>query len=166
MMEWNGDGTMRPCSSSDHAVVTRKMKAWWGGRELSLPKLFFDHFQDTSFIVEVNGEIVGFLIGFLSQSREEEAYIHFVGVDPAYRKLGIAAALYDRFFEKVVEHGRLRVRAITSPVNRLSIAYHTRMGFTVVPGDKVVDGVEVHVDYDGKGVERVLFVKDLKGRSG
>ena len=33
-----------------------------------LPKLFFVHFRDTSFVAERNGELSGFLVGFLSQS--------------------------------------------------------------------------------------------------
>ncbi|WP_254068526.1 GNAT family N-acetyltransferase [Brevibacillus sp. 7WMA2] len=48
-----------------------------------LPKLFFEHFTYTasfSFIAEKNGELLGFLIGFLSQTHRDEAYIHFVGI--------------------------------------------------------------------------------------
>ncbi|GIO02197.1 GNAT family N-acetyltransferase [Brevibacillus laterosporus] len=45
-----------------------------------LPKLFFEHFTHTSFIAEKNGELIGFLIGFLSQIHTDEAYIHFVGI--------------------------------------------------------------------------------------
>jgi ribosomal protein S18 acetylase RimI-like enzyme len=62
-----------------------------------LPKLFFDHFKNTSFIAEKDGKIVGFLIGFLSQTYPEEAYIHFVGVHPDYRKHGIGRQLYNDF---------------------------------------------------------------------
>lgn len=43
-------------------------------------KLFFEHFTHTSFIAEKNGELIGFLIGFLSQPHTDEAYIHFVGI--------------------------------------------------------------------------------------
>ena len=50
-----------------------------------LPKLFFVHFRDTSFVAERDGELAGFLVGFLSQSEPEEAYVHFVGVSPAER---------------------------------------------------------------------------------
>ncbi|MCR8987876.1 GNAT family N-acetyltransferase [Brevibacillus laterosporus] len=45
-----------------------------------LPKLFFEHFTHISFIAEKNGELIGFLIGFLSQIHTDEAYIHFVGI--------------------------------------------------------------------------------------
>jgi hypothetical protein len=47
-----------------------------------LPRLLFRNFGDASFAVEEEGELVAFLIDFVSQSRKGEAYIHFVGVRP------------------------------------------------------------------------------------
>jgi ribosomal protein S18 acetylase RimI-like enzyme len=82
---------IRSVKGSDYYVISPLINEWWGGRQMSdmLPKLFFDHFKNTSFIAEKDGKIVGFLIGFLSQTYPEEAYIHFVGVHPDYRKSGI-----------------------------------------------------------------------------
>ncbi len=154
---------IRHMKSTDYEIVSPLLDEWWDGRQMSgmVPKLFFNHFNNTSFIAEVDGEVVGFLIGFLSQSSSEEAYIHFVGVDPDYRKYAIGRTLYNRFFEVVKEHGRNIIRAITSPVNKVSIAYHTKMGFEIEKGDTQVDGVSVFADYDGAGNDRVLFVKRL-----
>ena len=44
---------------------------WWGGRPMAdmLPRLFFEHFTDTSFAAERDGRLTGFLVGFVSQSR-------------------------------------------------------------------------------------------------
>jgi ribosomal protein S18 acetylase RimI-like enzyme len=118
-----------------------------------LPKLFFIHFEGTSFVAEdPSGELVGFVCGFLSQAAEDEAYIHFVGVDPEVRGDGLGRTLYERFFEEVRMHGRTVVRCVTSPLNRRSIAFHEAMGFEV---DRVVP------DYDGPGEDRVLLVKRL-----
>ena len=51
-----------------------------------LPKLFFIHFEGTSFVAEDDdGELLGFVCGFLSQTADDEAYIHFVGVTPEER---------------------------------------------------------------------------------
>ncbi len=63
-----------------------------------LPKLFFLHFCDTSFVVELAGEIIGFLVGFLSQSNPQEAYTHFIGIHPNFRKQGVGRILYNQFF--------------------------------------------------------------------
>jgi GNAT superfamily N-acetyltransferase len=154
---------IRLVKSSDYGVISPLINEWWGGREMAdmLPKLFFVHFTNTSFIVEKNGEIVGFLIGFLSQSYTNEGYIHFVGVHPKYRKHNIGKKLYNEFFNVVKDSGRNIVRAVTSPVNRVSIAYHTKMGFEVEKGNKKVDGISVFTDYDGPNQDRVLFVKKL-----
>lgn len=55
------------------------------------------------------------------------------------------------------------VRAGTSPVNRGSIEFHRRMGFVPEPGDAEVDGVPVASGYDGRGGDRVRFVRSLRG---
>ncbi|MGG3572594.1 GNAT family N-acetyltransferase [Bacillus gobiensis] len=154
---------IRNVQSSDYYIISPLINDWWGGRQMSdmLPKLFFDHFQNTSFIAEKEGEIIGFLIGFLSQSSPADAYIHFVGVHPDYRKQQIGKQLYVEFFREVKENGRSIVRCITSPVNKASIDYHTRMGFIIEKGDKTVDGISVKSNYDGQNHDRVLFLKQL-----
>ncbi|WP_276917854.1 GNAT family N-acetyltransferase [Aneurinibacillus aneurinilyticus] len=154
---------IRLVKGSDYYVISPLINEWWGGRNMSdmLLKLFFDHFTNTSFIAEKEGKIVGFLIGFLSQTHLNEAYIHFVGVHPEYRKHNIGRKLYNKFFNEVKQNGRKIVRCVTSPVNKISIAYHTKMGFEIKKGDKKVDGIDVHSNYDGVEQDRVLFVKTL-----
>ncbi|MFZ2464240.1 MAG: GNAT family N-acetyltransferase [Caldibacillus thermoamylovorans] len=155
---------IRSVKGSDYYVISPLINEWWGGRKMSdkLPKLFFDHFKNTSFIAEKDERIVGFLIGFLSQTYPEEAYIHFVGVHPDYRKNGIGRQLYNQFFYIVKKNGRNIVRCVTSPVNKVSIAFHTKMGLEIEKnGDKEIDGVSVYTDYDGPNQDRVLFVKKL-----
>lgn len=118
-----------------------------------LPKLFFIHFEGTSFVAEGDdGELLGFVCGFLSQTADDEAYIHFVGIDPESRGTGLGRALYERFFEEARMNGRSVVRCVTSPVNQRSVAFHESLGFEV---ERVVE------DYDGPGEDRVLLVKRL-----
>ena len=126
-----------------------------------LQRLFFDHFGSTSFVAESDGELAGFLIGFVSPTKPGTAYVHFVGVDPARRGSGLGSELYRRFFAVARETGCRRVECITSPVNTGSVAFHTRIGFRTVPGAQVRDGVDVHPDYDGPGDDRVLFRYEL-----
>ena len=117
-----------------------------------LPKLFFIHFDGTSFVAEDDDELAGFLCGFLSQTEDDEAYIHFVGVSPEERGEGVGRALYERFFDEVRSQGRHTVRCVTSPVNQGSVAFHESLGFVV---ERTVP------DYDGPGEDRVLLVKRL-----
>ncbi|MFB5189277.1 GNAT family N-acetyltransferase [Alicyclobacillus fastidiosus] len=154
---------IRNATEEDYASVISVIDDWWGGRHMAdmLPKLFFQHFQETSLVVTENDQIVAFLVGLVSQTHQEQAYIHFVGVHPDYRKRALGQELYERFFETVHERGCTEVHAVTSPVNKGSIAFHTRMGFEIEPGDGEVDGVPVKTDYDGRGQSRVRFVRKL-----
>ena len=157
------EARIRPLRPSDHAPVIAVIDQWWGGRPMAgmLPRLFFDPFTDTSFAADGNGVLAGFLVGFMSPARPGEAYIHFVGVHPGERSQGLGRRLYGRFFEAVRARGCTRVRAVTSPVNAGSVAFHRRMGFGLEPGDAVVGDIPVATGYDGPGQDRVRFVKDL-----
>jgi len=135
--------------------VIGRVNVWWDGRQMApvLPRLFFLHFEGTSFVAEDEaGDLVGFVCGFLSQTDTAEAYIHFVGVSPDHRGEGVGRALYERFFDEVREEGRSVVRCVTSPANEGSVAFHEALGFEV---DRVVP------DYDGPGEDRVLLVRTL-----
>lgn len=107
------------------------------------------------------GSLAGFLIGFHSPDRPGTAYIHFVGVHPALRQHGIARQLYERFFARAIADGRQEVRAIVSPANKPSIAFHRSMGFAPDGGDYESDGVPVYRDYDGPGHDRISFRRVL-----
>jgi ribosomal protein S18 acetylase RimI-like enzyme len=144
--------SIRHAEPRDYADVIAVVDEWWGGRSMAamLPKLFFVHFRDTSFVAEEDDRLAGFLCGFRSQTHDDEAYIHFVGVDPAHRGSGVARELYERFFTAVAP--RTVIRAVTSPVNERSVAFHRALGFEVERVDE---------DYDGQRQARVLLVKHL-----
>jgi ribosomal protein S18 acetylase RimI-like enzyme len=154
---------IRHAEPSDYDPVISNLNDWFGGRSMSdmLPKLFFVHFRETSFVTEKDNQIIGFLTGFWSQTFANEAYIHFVGVHPDYRKQGVGRALYERFYETVKQHGCKVVRCLTGPTNKRSIVFHTRMGFQIEPQGTTIDGVAVFRNYDGPDNDRVLFVKRL-----
>jgi ribosomal protein S18 acetylase RimI-like enzyme len=131
---------LRTARADDYDAIASVADVWWG-RPIRhvLPRLFLDHFHRTSLVAEHEGALAGFVVGFGSPSLPDEAYIHFLGVAPALRRLGVARTLYERFFELARADGRTWVRAVTSPVNETSIAFHRRMGFdaafpTVITG--------------------------------
>ncbi|NSC20861.1 GNAT family N-acetyltransferase [Streptomyces albus subsp. chlorinus] len=146
--------TVRPARPEDYDTVIAVVDDWWGRpASRDLTRVFLDHFHATSLIAEEpGGALAGFLIGFLSPSESGQAYIHFSGVAPHLRRSGLARDLYERFFARAREDGRTVVKAITSPVNTRSIAFHTALGFTA--SDPVPD-------YDGPSLDRVVFRKEL-----
>jgi ribosomal protein S18 acetylase RimI-like enzyme len=145
--------TVRAARPADFDTIIAVVDDWWG-RAMStlLPRLFLDHFFGTSLIAEHDRELAGFLIGFLSPSKPQEAYIHFAGVAPTWRRSGLAGRLYEQFFDRARRDGRTVVEAITSPQNGPSIAFHRAMGFTASDPVK---------DYDGPSLDRVVFVREI-----
>ena len=146
---------VRHVQPSDYGRVIQHVNEWWGGREMApmLPRLFFIHFESTSFVADrEDGTLAGFLIGFLSQTDRETAYVHFVGVAPAERGSGLGRELYERFFAAAREAGCSVVRCVTSPQNTASLAFHEAIGF---------EQEGTAEDYDGAGSSRVLLAKRL-----
>jgi GNAT superfamily N-acetyltransferase len=144
---------IRAARPEDYDKIIAVVDDWWG-RPIAgaLPRLFFDHFHRTSLLASLDDAVIGFLVGILSPSTPEDAYIHFVGVAPTARGTGLGRVLYERFFELARADGRTRVGAITAPVNAGSVAFHQRMGFAVrgpVAG------------YDGPGKDMMVFSRTL-----
>jgi ribosomal protein S18 acetylase RimI-like enzyme len=163
---------LRSATEADYGAVAGALQSWWtmpgldtaaAARERAalVPRLWLQHFARTSLIAERGAErgtaLDGFLIGFLSQDRLDEGYIHFVGVAPERRGAGIGRQLYDRFFALCRSAGRRTVRCVTSPTNTVSIAFHQAMGFEVERTGELV----AKPDYDGPGVARVTFVRSM-----
>jgi predicted GNAT superfamily acetyltransferase len=149
-----GDISLRTAHAADYDNIIAVVDEWWGRPvHRALPRLFLDHFHDTSFIAERSGgELAGFLVGFGSPAQRDCAYIQFVGVAPDERRSGLARVLYHAFFDMAAKDGRSVARAVTAPVNSASIAFHAAMGFTV---SGPVDG------YDGPSSAKVVFERQL-----
>jgi ribosomal protein S18 acetylase RimI-like enzyme len=144
---------VRAATEADHLRVLEVIDEWWDGRPLAhlAHRLFFEHFADTSLIAEDDAGLAGFLIGFLSQSRPDEAYVHLVGVRPDLRGSGLGRELYGRFFALARESWCAVVTCITAPENTRSIAFHAALGFTA----------DLVADHGGPGVDRVVLRREL-----
>ena len=144
---------IRQATPADYDAIAAVLDEWWG-RPIrgSLPRLFFDLFYRTSLVAAGPDGPAAFLVGILSPSNPEDAYIHFAGVAPQARKTGLARALYERFFDLARADGRLVVRAVTSPANSGSVAFHGALGFSVTGPV---------TDYDGPGRDLMVFKRNL-----
>jgi ribosomal protein S18 acetylase RimI-like enzyme len=144
---------LRSARAADYDAIAAVLDDWWGRPILpSLPRLFLDHFYRTSLVAEGPQGLSGFLVGVLSPSERDQAYIHLVGVHPRARNNGLARTLYIEFFQIARSDDRRIVKAITSPGNAASIAFHRRLGFTVtgpVP------------DYNGPGRDLIVFERSI-----
>ncbi len=126
-----------------------------------LLKLFFVNFRSTSFTAVVDGQIVALLIGFISQTYPDQAYVHCLGVHPARRGEGLKRLRYEHLIPTAASLGCRTVHGVTAPAKRNSIAFRGRLGFSPLESDFKVHGVPVAEGYHGEGEDRMIFTKNL-----
>jgi ribosomal protein S18 acetylase RimI-like enzyme len=139
----------------DLAEILRNFERFWGDRDL--PRylhhpMFFLEFGHMAFVARDlgSGEIAGYLLGFGAPSGD--GYIHFVAVRDDSRTFGLGRRLYAAFENAARERGAVALKAITSPENESSVAFHERVGFTEM--------IRVE-DYGGSGRTRIVMRKPL-----
>jgi ribosomal protein S18 acetylase RimI-like enzyme len=151
-----------PVRDGDLAEILRSFGRFWGDspnaemlRHFHHP-MFFREFADTGFVARrppggtADGEIAGYLLGFVAPTGD--GYIHFVAVRDDSRGVGLGRRLYDTFTAAALGRGATGLKALTSPGNQRSIAFHRRMGFTEMTLDE---------DYAGSGRARVVMRRRL-----
>jgi predicted GNAT superfamily acetyltransferase len=149
------------CSKQDFDQILTEFKEFWDSdRTLALhhPTLIYE-FGNSAFVIRDGNKVVAYLFGFLSQT-SPTGYVQLLSVRQGYRKQGLARCLYDHFTGFSLAHGCTKLKAITSPVNSLSIAFHKSIGM-MPAGEDSVDGIPVINDYSGPGRDRVIFMKDI-----
>ena len=153
-----GSLSIRPAAPHDHDAVVAVADAWWGRPVAdALPRLFLQHFHNTSLIAHDSAGLGGFLIAFFSPARTGEAYIHFAAVRPDLRRAGVGRGLYETFFDLARAHGQTSVVAITPSLNTGSMRFHRTLGFDVLgPLD----------DYNRQGDAQFVFRRGLEFRVG
>lgn len=141
----------RPITKVDFDKIVQVVDHWWEGpiAVLAHPMFFYEFGRYARVVEDANeGRLVGFLLGFAS---EGVGYVHLVGIDPQYRRKGVARALYAEFTTICLQAGAKRLKAITTAGNDGSIRFHEALGFTA----------HEDVDYAGPGRRRVVLTKDL-----
>lgn len=149
------------CSKQDFDQILTEFGTFWDhNRTLPLhhPTLI-NEFGDSAFAIREGARVVAYLFGFLSQT-ERVGYIQLISVRQGYRRKGLARKLYDRFTEFASERGCQHLKAITSPVNTLSISFHRSIGMMPI-GDNTASKAPVVKDYAGPGEDRVVFMKRI-----
>jgi ribosomal protein S18 acetylase RimI-like enzyme len=142
---------LRPVEIPDLRAILGELEQFWDEREMAFlhQALYVHEFGKTSVLAEREGEIAGYLLGFVSE--DGIGYIHAVAVRRSARGRGLARQLYERFAELVRARGATGLKAITRPDNDASRAFHEALGF----------GVERVEDYSPSGGARLVFRRGL-----
>ena len=111
-----------------------------------------------------DGEIGGFLLGFISQENPDESYIHLLCVDPKMRGKNIGKNLTDAFINFAVSKGCKKVKLITKPINWNSISFYKKIGFLEEKSGETMNilGTTAIKNYDGDGEHMVVFYKCIE----
>jgi GNAT superfamily N-acetyltransferase len=152
------------CTKADFDQIINDIADFWGAEKAENIKrlhnpIFFYEFGDTAYVMKEGEKVTGYLLGFYSQT-ESVAYVKFIGVRLSYRKRGIARRLYDHFTGIARKQGCTGLKAITSPGNKGSVAFHRSIGMELL-GEPNEEGIPVVVDYGGPGTDRVVFRKTI-----
>jgi GNAT superfamily N-acetyltransferase len=144
----------RPLEKRDYDHIVQVIDRWWGGPTSALAHpIFFYELGTMARIVEDDGVMVGFLLGFIAKSRQggDAGYVHLVGIHPDHRRRGVGRLLYAAFEEECRKAGVARMKAITTLGNEGSQFFHQVLGW---------DMSEIE-DYAGPGRPRIVFTKDF-----
>jgi len=129
----------------------------------SIYHLFTKYFANTCFVAEIDNQIVGYILGFISQLEKNVAYIHNICIAPDLRRKKIGSSLYQKFFQNMKNEKCQKIFLIINPKNKLSISYHESLGFNISKeGEEFyVEGVRASKDYNGPGKHMVVMFKPL-----
>ena len=146
------------CTKADFDQIIANIVNFWGNdRTLSRHNhIFYYKFGNTAFVVKEGDKVLGYLLGFYSQTTPT-AYVQFIGVRQNYQNRGIGRKLYEHFTNIAIENGCKELKAVTSPANKGSIAFHRSIGMELYEGESDEDGIPLVRDYGGPGIHRVLF---------
>lgn len=156
---------VRNAFPADFIEVSCKSKEWADlviERE-SIYHIMTEHFRNTCFIAEDRGEMIGYLLGFRSQSDPEEALVHLVHVAPRLRGNGIGRRMFNQFQASVKKLGCTRITTHSRPENNSCNRFYRAMGFETAAGENPVEvnGMPCVKDYNGPGKHRVVWVKNI-----
>ena len=142
----------RPLGKQDYDHIVQIIDRWWGGPTTALAHpIFFYELGAMARVVEHDGILVGFLLGFVAPGPPKTGYVHLVGIHPDHRRKGVGRALYAKFTQAAVAAGCTKLKAITTTGNEGSIRFHLAQGWQAQEID----------DYAGPGRKRIVFLKEL-----
>jgi GNAT superfamily N-acetyltransferase len=142
----------RKITKADFDQIVEVIDRWWGGPISTFAHpIFFYELGDNALIVEQDGRLIGFMLGFITSQAPKTGYVHLVGIHPEFRRQGVGRLLYENFTERCRALGCVRMKAITTAANEGSLRFHEAMGWTA-------EEVE---DYAGPGRMRIVFTKTL-----
>ncbi len=138
---------------ADFAEIRSSSQAFWGERDVAHlhHPMFIEEFGDCALVVrDPDGRVAAYLFGMVVAA-QRLGYVHVVAVREDRRGRGLGRGLYEAFSVLALERGCTWIKAITTPANEGSVAFHRSMGMDADPVS----------DYSGPGEPRIVFTRQL-----
>ena len=143
---------IRSLTKDDYDRIVSVVDHWWGGPAGERPHpVFYYELGEHALVAERDGELAGFLLGFVAPTRLPLGYVHLVGIHPDHRRQGVGRALYERFGARCQAAGARGIKAISFVGDESAARFHEALGFEV----------RVEEDYAGPGRARLVFRREL-----
>jgi len=92
-------------------------------------KIMLRYFCNSCFVADYNGNIVGFVLGFVSQVHDKTYFLWQIGIDESIRERGIGKMLLEKVEEEVRKLGCNRIELTIDPKNIPSKRLFEKMGY-------------------------------------
>jgi ribosomal protein S18 acetylase RimI-like enzyme len=113
------------------ARVTGVARREYWEKRLEISEAIRPHWA--SLVAEINNRVAGFLFGRAGELEfglpGTVAWIEIIGVDPVYRRHGIAAAMVEQFVASAEDHGIKTLFTLVNPSNEEMGRFFSRLGF-------------------------------------
>ena len=113
---------------------------WTGGVPETAERIL-EHTQQNDrigvFVVEINGEIVGYGDVAPTRGRDDSAYLCLLNVRPDFHGKGLGKALVLKILERTIESGRTQLLIDTWAGNEKSVPLYKKTGFFWIPDTSV-----------------------------
>jgi ribosomal protein S18 acetylase RimI-like enzyme len=136
----------------DLQAIVASLPEFWGERDTAglHQGLYVHELGETALVIRGSrDEVLAYLLGFLTPARV--GYVHLVAVREGHRGRGLARVLYEEFESLARARRATAMRAITSPGNQSSSAFHRALGF---------EATEI-AGYSVSGEPRIVFWREL-----
>jgi len=149
------------CTKRDYDRIVDDLPDFWDGRDMRQlhHPMLVNEFGNSAFVIRDGDAIAGYLFGFILQTAPV-GYVHAIAVRSSARRRHLGRKLFDHFVAFARSRGCTHVKAITTPSNSGSIAFHKSLGMELL-GEPNSAGVSVVTDYAGRNEPRVVFWKAI-----
>ena len=128
-------------------------------------KIMLRYFGNSCFVADYNGNIVGFVLGFVSQVHDKTYFLWQIGVDKSMRGKGIGKMLLEKVEKEVRKLGCNRIELTIDPKNMSSKRLFEKIGYLNISSKegRLIDvmGNTAVKDYYKPGRHFMVYEKKL-----